>query len=48
MFLRPRFRTFITTFVFYTRQAKGREGLLLNALKLDPRNVDALTRLGLL
>ena len=28
--------------------AKGREGLLLNALSADPRNVDALTRLGLL
>ncbi len=27
---------------------KGREGLLLNALVADPRNVDALTRLGLL
>lgn len=27
---------------------KGREGLLLNALAADPRNVDALTRLGLL
>lgn len=26
----------------------GREGLLLNALVADPRNVDALTRLGLL
>jgi tetratricopeptide (TPR) repeat protein len=30
------------------RIPQGREGLLLNALAADPRNVDALTRLGLL